>query len=250
MSLLNSEANPEGNDNTPQAHEHIIKCIIDPDDTHGFLYTVNLAPKHPAHPEFLSFNCPREDLKTIASLMNFLASRLHEGHEVADGQVAQQADVNYMVFGVPRCVNQALLQSHATACCQHSSLLVLAPLVSIPFTITMESGESHTFDVSGKMKHFVQKEKLTTTGPDKSMYKSITEKWAEQNFGKFFFRNVSGDWRDVNPKNYEIIPIHVAMLHPEWHVDWDSELTEEEAAFVRGNMNVFANLYKPLDSFP
>ena len=104
----NSDANPQGND-TPQAHEHVFKWIIDPDDTHGFLYTVSLAPKHPAHPEFFSFNCPREDVKTIASLINSLASSLHESHEVADGQVAQQADIGYAIFGVPHCINQSLL---------------------------------------------------------------------------------------------------------------------------------------------
>eukprot|EP00956_Cyclotella_meneghiniana_P002499 scaffold2868_cov38-Cyclotella_meneghiniana.AAC.2 len=248
MSPISNE-NPHGSD-TPQSHEHIIKAIIDPDDTHGFLYTVNLAPQHPAHPEFLSFNCPRDDMKTIASLMNFLAGRLREGHEVADGQVAQQAGVNYMIFGVPRCVNHALLQSHATACCEHSSLLVLAPIVSIPFTITMEGGKSHTFDVPGKMKHLVQKEKLTTTGPDKSMYKSITDKWAEQNGGMFFFRNLTGDWMDANPKNYQLVPIHRALIHPEWQRYWGFNLTKEEVAFVHRNMDVFADLYKPLDTFP
>lgn len=80
------------------------------------------------------------------------------------------------------------------------------------------------------------------------MYKTITDKWNESTVGGMVFRNLSGDWRDVNPLNYEIVKLYDAMIHPEWHVDWDNALTEEEIAFVRENMSVFADLYKPLAS--
>jgi hypothetical protein len=95
----------------------------------------------------------------------------------------------------------------------------------------------------------MKKEKLTTQGSeeDRLMYKAIIDKWTE-NRGRLVFRNLTGDWRDVNPMNYKIITLYDAMIHPEWHVDWDNELTEEEIAFVRENMSVFADLYKPLES--
>ena len=80
------------------------------------------------------------------------------------------------------------------------------------------------------------------------MYETIIDKWNENHVGGFVFRNLTGNWRDVNPLNYEIITLYDAMIHPEWHVDWDNALTEEEIAFVRENMSVFADLYKPLAS--
>ncbi|KAL7511452.1 hypothetical protein ACHAXN_009529 [Cyclotella atomus] len=141
------------------------------------------------------------------------------------------------------------MQTHACQCCGAATLLVVAPLVSIPFSVT--SGDiTHEFSVSGKLAYHVKKEKLTTQGneEDRLMYKTITDKWNESTVGGMVFRNLSGDWRDVNPLNYEIVKLYDAMIHPEWHVDWDNALTEEEIAFVRENMSVFADLYKPLAS--
>ena len=229
---------------SPQVGEPQVKAIFDLEDKEGFLYTVGVAATHPAHVEFLYFNCPREDVKEIVVLMSFLGQRLREGHLVCDGQLVGSRGKNYLVFGVPKKVNDALLESHATQCCGAATLLVLAPLASIPFSITADGGVNHTFVASGRMAFHVEREKLTSKGPDKLMFKSITDKW--NNRGGFFFRNLSGNWMDVNVMNYQIIPISVAMLHPEWAVDWDNDLTQDEVAFVRANMGVFAELYKPL----
>lgn len=133
----------------PQAIESEPKCIFDPEDTYGFVYTANLARMHPAHVELISFNVPREDIQTIASMLMFLGGRLRDGHLVKGGQLAQQCDITYLILDVPRDVNDALMQTHACQCCGAATLLVVAPLVSIPFSVT--SGDiTHEFSVSGK----------------------------------------------------------------------------------------------------
>lgn len=69
--------------------------------------------------------------------MNFLARRLLDGHEVRAGQTAMNNDVLWSIFGVPDDMNAVLLDTHATACRDDTTLLLLMPFDQLPFTLCL-----------------------------------------------------------------------------------------------------------------
>jgi hypothetical protein len=65
MPPINADPHPAADNEPEDVH---VRCIFDPEDTHGFVYTDNLARMHPDHVELISFNVPREDMLTICAM--------------------------------------------------------------------------------------------------------------------------------------------------------------------------------------
>ena len=75
---------------SPPDYNHIIKCVFDPGDPIGFMYTVGM-PRQ----ELFALNVPRSWVKNVACCMNFLSTR-----QVSESQTVQSGGVMYLLRGL------------------------------------------------------------------------------------------------------------------------------------------------------
>lgn len=75
----------------------------------------------------------------------------------------------------------------------------------------------------------------------------IREKWHEQTstFRGHFIRFLDGDRSNCSAKNLSMCSPYEAFSNPDWVVDWDMDLTDDEIEFVRANMSNFQTIYDP-----
>ena len=60
-----------------------------------------------------------------------------------------------------------------------------------------------------------------------------------------YIRFIDGDVGNCASRNLEYVTLRDALFHAaEWKVDWDAELSDEDAALVRANGPWFAGLVK------
>ena len=83
--------------------------------------------------------------------------------------------------------------------------------------------------------------KRAKSTPFPAMVKTIRAKWHEQGY---FLRFKDGDRGNCCLDNLELCAPHDAFLNPEWAVDWDMSLTQEEIDYVKAHMSNFAKIYE------
>ena len=80
--------------------------------------------------------------------------------------------------------------------------------------------------------------------------RTIRDKWHEQTstaLGGHFIRFLDGNRGNCRVENLSLCTPHMAFSNPDWIVDWDANLTNDEIDFVRTNMSNFQALYAPAD---
>ena len=215
---------------------HIIRPVANPGDTHCFMYTIGIADTHPSRVEFITMNVRMQDVNKVGSTYNFLAERLLDGHDVRPYQnVANNHDAHahdllpeYTLLPLEGDIRDAILENYATACDEDVNLLLLMPYSALPYTL-------HTVPPPEVGRDVVVGEKALKI-------RSIRQKW-QRPFP--FIRHINGNTLDNHIGNLAPVSQYDAFTHPEWKVDWVCDLEEDEIKFVRENMDLFAEIYKP-----
>ena len=127
---------------------------------------------------------------------------------------------------------RALLHNYATACREDANLLLIMPRSELPYTLNTVPAQAE--DTLGTGREVV-------VGEEALMIAKIRSKWQQ----RMFIRHVDGN--TLNNSVFNLLPVsyYDAFTHPEWKTDWVCELEEDEIAFVRENMALFAEIYRP-----
>ena len=67
-------------------------------------------------------------------------------------------------------------------------------------------------------------------------------------YGGFFIRFIDNDKMNPSRANLSALSAVEAFSHPEWTVDWDIDLSEEQFEYVQANMSKFLNHFKQLET--
>ena len=95
-------------------HPHDIWVIFEPEAEIGFMYTSGLAAVAASNIELIALDVQRHSVPSFSNCLNFLGSRLKEGHAILPGQkVMREAgttqDYMNMIVGVDESTNRYLL---------------------------------------------------------------------------------------------------------------------------------------------
>ena len=205
------------------------ECVysFEPGEDVGFVYTTGIKDTHPSKVEFITLNVSKDDLTmVVSSLFNFLAERLLDGHEVRPYQNVALLHGKFSVLPLEEGDKKKLLENYACECDEDTNLLLLVDQSNLPLTLPANATASGEEKVVGEKSIIVNK---------------IREKWG----GSFFIRHVDGNTLNNHIMNLMTVSPYDAFTHPEWKVDWVCYLEDDEIAFVRENMDLFAALYKP-----
>mmetsp|Transcript_41791 Transcript_41791/g.75227 ORF Transcript_41791/g.75227 Transcript_41791/m.75227 type:complete len:215 (-) Transcript_41791:112-756(-) len=197
---------------------------IGPDEERGFVYTSGINALHPSKVEFISLGVTRDDQNNVGMTIDFLAGRLMSGHDVRPYQNAESNGVKYAILPLGDDLKGALLEKYATDCDEGVNLLLLMPRSMLPFALPANATESGEENVVGEKAIMIH---------------TIREKWSTAPI-----RHINGITTDNRLANLAYVSFYDAFTHPEWQVDWVCELEEDEIAFVRENMGIFAEIYK------
>ncbi len=93
---------------------HDIWVIFEPEAEIGFMYTSGLAAVAASNIELIALDVSRDAIPSFSNCLNFLGSRLEEGHAILPGQkVMREAgttqDYMNMIVGVDESTNRYLL---------------------------------------------------------------------------------------------------------------------------------------------
>src|SRR6056300_1261757 len=93
---------------------HDIWVIFEPEAEIGFMYTRGLAAVAASNIEVIALDVSRDAIPSFSNCLNFLGSRLEEGHAILPGQkVMREAgttqDYMNMIVGVDESMNRYLL---------------------------------------------------------------------------------------------------------------------------------------------
>ena len=200
-------------------YSHKIHAVFNNEADVGFLYTVGLET------EFLCLQVPKRKLNQVACLMNFLSDR-----DVKDNQNCHCDTLVLRSKAVNGLKMLQYLNDYMTACAKNKrTIMLLEPLFK----------DCHLDDESWGG---------YPVAPDDGsnrMIASIIDKWMEQ---WMFVRTgaLDGKPTNVSPSNCTFVTLEEALQHPEWKVDWDMNLTSEEAEYVQNHMTYFLAVIQEL----
>ena len=97
-------------------------------------------------------------------------------------------------------------------------------------------------------KHRAKAAKAATkqASPLPDIVRTIRDKWHEQTkaYGGWFIHFIDGNTANCSSVNLAYVNPYYAFKNPNWVVDWDMNLTEEEIQYVLAHMDNFATLYE------
>jgi hypothetical protein len=200
-------------------HSHKIHAVFRDDADTGYLYTVGLET------EFLCLGVPRRKLNHVAFLLNFLSDR-----DVKDNQNCHCDTLVLRSKEVSGVKMLKYLNDYMTACAKNQrKIMLLEPLFQ----------DCHLDDESWGGYP------VAPGDGSNQMVASIIDKWMEQ---WMFVRTGVQDGNPTNfsPSNCTFVTLEEALRHPDWKVDWDMNLSAEEAEYVQNHMTYFLAIIEEL----
>ena len=195
----------------------------------------------------------------ITDLFNYLAELLIDGNEVRPYDHVTFNNVRYMIIPIGEMERNVILNTHMYAYgCKRDrntnkvvsryassegmNLLLVMPLSELPFTYLLPKTSPYSRSRTGR--EAVIGEGTEVVFGEKAMkVHTIQEKWPAS---QVVTRHIDGNRRNNHCTNLQRVSLYDAFTHAEWEDGgWESYLEENEIEFVRENMDLFAEIFRP-----
>lgn len=231
---------------------HEVVAVFAPHFEMGFVYTNGLSVVAASNIELMALDVQRQAVPSFHKCLNFLGSRLEKGHAILPGQkVMGDGDYVNMIVGVDESTNRYLLGKSV-----HVLMLFTfktykePPFLTAAFVNNISKG-NYAVELRADVNLLlvVPIERLPFTlsngaivGERELRIEYIKSKFAGR--GNQFIRHINGNTLDNNIDNLAFVTAYDALVHvSDWTTNWVCYVTEEEAQFVRDNIDAFIAPY-------